>query len=76
MLDQATDGPLGPVVERAFQLARRKNAGFPLPPAETLPADVVMAVEILAEEERGYLEERHDREETADAVRRELGKKR
>jgi len=66
--------PRGAVVDRAFRLARRKNAGFAII-ADTLPADLVVAVELLVEEEREYLDERRHRDEEAAAAQREADKR-
>jgi len=73
-LDLAMATPRGAVVDRAFRLARRKNAGFAII-ADTLPADLVVAVELLVEEEREYLDERRHRDEEAAAAQREADKR-
>jgi hypothetical protein len=71
-LDEQMAGPLGRVLEQAFRLLRRKAAGFPMPAAETLPADLVAAVEILTEEQQAYQGERQQQDEREIAVKREL----
>jgi hypothetical protein len=74
-LDEAMRGPLGGIVEWGFQLTRQKKAGFPMA-IDGLPSLAVSAVEILWEEEQDFIDERRGRDEEAESVKRELGKRR
>lgn len=74
LLDEAMATPLGRVVERAFGLMRLKDTGFPLPPADGLPADLVAAVEIIAEERHAYLDDQRSHEEELESGKREIEK--
>ena len=72
-LDSEMAGPLGDLIHRGHELARAKAAGFTL--GLDLPADEVLAVEILHEEHLAYLDERRQRDEEAASVQRELRKR-